>query len=53
MNWILVSCILIVSSTGLYLTLRSIERYKTPLKIKSLAMFASPLLPFLFYNMYS
>ncbi len=53
MNWIITSCIIVISSTGLYLTLRSIERYKTPLKIKSLAMFAAPLLPLLLFNIHN
>lgn len=53
MNWIITSIVLIISSTGLYLSLRNIEKYHTPLKIKSLAMFASPLLPIFLYCYYS
>lgn len=53
MNWILVSCFLLLSSIGLYLTLRSIERYKTPIKIKSIAMFAAPILPLFLFNIYT
>ena len=52
MDWIAASCLLVISSLGLYLTLRSIERYKTPIKIKSIAMFAAPIIPLLFYNLY-
>ena len=53
MNWIATSCLLILSSLGLYMTLRSIESFNTPIRIKSIAMFAAPILPLLVYNLYT
>ncbi len=51
MNWIIVSLFLILGSTILYLTLRNIDKYSTPTRIKNLVIFWFPILPLLIYSL--
>lgn len=53
MNWILASIFLIIWSCILYLFIRNIEKYNTPIEIKNFSFFFAPIIPLYLYNYFN
>ncbi|MDD3302677.1 MAG: hypothetical protein PHN31_03900 [Candidatus Gracilibacteria bacterium] len=53
MNWILASIFLIIGSCILYLFIRNIEKYNTPIEIKNFSFFFAPIIPLYLYNYFN